>query len=81
MEQAHKTNPIIQEHVVSLSNSPSLSFCLLWNNFSASLHKAHLFWWLFCAPNPFFLYFVHAVVDFKRGVVILGLVHTYTGIF
>lgn len=55
VEQSHKTNPIIQEGFVPRSNSPSLSFCLLWNNFSAPLQKAQTFVFAGCLCSKSFL--------------------------
>lgn len=72
MEQSHITNPIIQEWFVSLSSSLSLSFCLLWNNFSASLHKADTFVFGVCfCSKSFLLYFAHAVAASQGDVLTL----------
>ncbi len=68
MEQQHKNNPIIQEWFVSLSGSPSLSFCLLWNNFPALLQKAETFVFGVCScSKSFFALFCTCCRCFSRG--------------
>lgn len=57
VEQSHKTNPIIQERFVPLSDFQTIpfSFCLLWNNFSAPLQKAQTFVFGGCLCSKSFL--------------------------
>lgn len=66
VEQSHKTNPIIQERFVPLSDSPYLShsvFCGIISQLRFREHR-HLF---LVAPNPFLLYFAHAVAATHGG--------------
>lgn len=69
MEQSHKTNPIIQERFVPLSDSPYLShsaFCGIISQLCFRKHR-HLFLVAVCAPNPFLLCFAHAVAATHGG--------------
>lgn len=73
MEQSHKTNPIIQEWFVPLSNSPSLShsvFCGIISQLCFRKHRRFVFRWRFVLQILFLLYFARAVAAAHGGAVI-----------
>lgn len=81
VEQSHKTNPIIQEWFVPLSNSPSLShsvYCGIISQLCFRKHRRFVFRWRFVLRNPFFALFYacccgcswrrsHFTFSFQRG--------------
>lgn len=71
MEQPRLTNPIIQEWFVSHSSSLFLSFCLLWTNFQAPLHKAGAFVFGVCFCSKSFCSILHMLSQHLRGVYLL----------
>lgn len=65
MEQSHKTNPIIQEWFVPLSNSPSPShsvYCGIISQLCFRKHRRFVFRWRSVLQIPFLLHFPRAVV-------------------